>query len=348
MKIRVKLLQRNNIWYIRYNENGKFKWKSTGTVDQDIAEILRSEYEHKLLKSKLTGKPVDPPKSPTIFDFFKRYLKHSKATSSRSTSEGINYHLKSVMNFFARKGIKRFDEIDANLIQQFQMDTLQQNSARTFNNQLGILKTALNKAVEWGVIDSNPIAKVKKIKIPIRFHYFTPGEIDYQLRQATPYLKRLIGLGAYAGLRRAEMAELRITDIDFKNKVIKIRSDQDYTPKGKRPRAIPLNDNLIQILKSTQTLSGDWVLPRTMKDGSPFNFHRLQELSRAYKKFLRKINQDGRLHDLRHTFGTYGVAAGIPIRDVQAWMGHSDIQSTMIYTHHAPDVNSDKINLLPY
>jgi integrase len=68
----------------------------------------------------------------------------------------------------------------------------------------------------------------------------------------------------------------------------------------------------------------------------------------TYKRFLRKVGQEGKLHDLRHSFGTFGIASGVPIRDIQAWMGHFDIQSTMIYTHHAPDVNSDKINLLPY
>ncbi len=46
--------------------------------------------------------------------------------------------------------------------------------------------------------------------------------------------------------------------------------------------------------------------------------------------------------------GKKAVASGIPIRDVQAWLGHSDIQSTMIYAHHAPDANHIRINLLPY
>jgi len=55
-----------------------------------------------------------------------------------------------------------------------------------------------------------------------------------------------------------------------------------------------------------------------MAEGAPFNFHRLQELSWAYKKLLIKINQVRKLHDLRHVFGTYTVASGIPIRDVQA------------------------------
>ncbi len=149
-------------------------------------------------------------------------------------------------------------------------------------------------------------------------------------------------------MRRSEMAELRMTDIDFKKKEIKIRSEREYTPKGKRPRTIPLSDKLSAILKSTDNLKGPWILPRTMADGSSFNYHRPQELSLAYQRFLHKLGQRGKLHDLRHTFGTYAVASGVPIRDVQAWMGHSDIQSTLIYAHHAPDVNREKVNLLPY
>jgi integrase len=74
----------------------------------------------------------------------------------------------------------------------------------------------------------------------------------------------------------------------------------------------------------------------------------MQELSLAYKRFLIKLEQKGKLHDLRHSFGTFGIASGVPIRDIQAWMGHSDIQSTMIYAHHVLDANRAKINLLPY
>ena len=168
------------------------------------------------------------------------------------------------------------------------------------------------------------------------------------LRSYGQPLRAIVALGAYAGLHNGEMINLQWRDIDFDNKVIRIRSDKDYTPKGKRPRTVPLSGKLESILKTTDSVSGVWVLARTMREGAPFNFHRLQELSWAYKKFLRKVNQDGRLHDLRHTFGTYGVASGIPIRDIQAWLGHSDIQSTLIYAHHAPDVNHAKINSLPY
>jgi integrase len=348
MKVHVYLYLRKNTWYIRYEENGKYTSKSTGTADRTIAEALKSEYEHKILKSKLTGRPIEQPDSATIVKLISRYLNHSEATNSKTTWDGERMHLRPVLNFLARKGIKKVDQLNLDIMQQYQVESLQQNSARTFNNQVAAFKTALNKAVEWGTIPLNPIAKLRKIKIPVRYNYFKPQEIELQLAHASPYLRRLIGLGVYAGLRRSEMASLKMSDIDINKKEIKIRSDYDYTPKGKRPRTVPLSEKLIEIIRSTNSLNGPWALPRSMKEGAPFNFHRLQELSIAYQRLLRRLKQIGRLHDLRHTFGTYALASGVPIRDVQAWLGHSDIQSTLIYAHHAPDVNREKINLLPY
>jgi hypothetical protein len=53
-----------------------------------------------------------------------------------------------------------------------------------------------------------------------------------------------------------------------------------------------------------------------------------------------------RLHDLRHTFGTLAVQA-FPLSEVKAYMGHADIQTTMIYVHHVPQIDAaDKLSEL--
>jgi integrase len=53
-----------------------------------------------------------------------------------------------------------------------------------------------------------------------------------------------------------------------------------------------------------------------------------------------------RFHDLRHTFGTLAVQA-FPLTDVKAYMGHADIQTTMIYVHHVPQNDAaDKLSRL--
>ena len=43
-----------------------------------------------------------------------------------------------------------------------------------------------------------------------------------------------------------------------------------------------------------------------------------------------------RFHDLRHTFGTLMAASGVDVLKIKHWMGHEDIETTMVYTHYAP------------
>ena len=56
--------------------------------------------------------------------------------------------------------------------------------------------------------------------------------------------------------------------------------------------------------------------------------------------------RDIRWHDLRHTFASNLIAAGVPILQVQQWLGHSTIQMTMRYAHLAPDTNNHMIAVL--
>ena len=64
---------------------------------------------------------------------------------------------------------------------------------------------------------------------------------------------------------------------------------------------------------------------------------------RLRKRFETALENAGlkrlRLHDLRHTFGTLAVQA-FPLTDVKAFMGHADIQTTMIYVHHVPQADA--------
>lgn len=79
------------------------------------------------------------------------------------------------------------------------------------------------------------------------------------------------------------------------------------------------------------TGSEDLVFPSST--GFYFDDSRLR---RRYKQALLDADlAPMRFHDLRHTFGTIAVQA-FPLSDVKAFMGHSDIQTTMIYVHHVP------------
>ena len=62
--------------------------------------------------------------------------------------------------------------------------------------------------------------------------------------------------------------------------------------------------------------------------------------SRLLKRFKAALRRAGvreiTFHDLRHAFGTHMAAAGVPLRTLQAWMGHEDIKTTMIYSDYMP------------
>ena len=62
-------------------------------------------------------------------------------------------------------------------------------------------------------------------------------------------------------------------------------------------------------------------------------------LMRRYRRALKaaQLDREHRFHDLRHTFGTAMAAAGVPMRTLQEWMGHKDIQTTQRYADYCPN-----------
>ena len=105
---------------------------------------------------------------------------------------------------------------------------------------------------------------------------------------------------------------------------------------------MPLTDALERALRQVKHLRGPLVFCNP--DGSPLSLWQLHERlwGACRRAGLRKV----RWHDLRHTFGSQLVALGVPIRQVQEWLGHSTIMMTMRYAHLAPGGGADLIRVL--
>lgn len=175
--------------------------------------------------------------------------------------------------------------------------------------------------------------------------------------RATRYGTRAAAIvfAAFTGLRTGELRALRWEDIDFANGWVRVRrnlpskgTDEKQT-KGGEGRSVPL---IPQAAKVVEDLSrrgylvepGDRVFPG--QDGHALEENALRNalydgLHRAGLGRLRdNASSSGapapfRFHDLRHTFGTLAAQA-FPLRDVQAYLGHADIETTQIYLHHVP------------
>lgn len=147
-----------------------------------------------------------------------------------------------------------------------------------------------------------------------------------------------------AGLRHGELIALRWRDVDWVAGRVRVRQNwvlgEFDTPKSLRgARSVPMADRLAgeldRLYKAMGEPGDDALVFADPVTGEPLD--KAVNL-RRYRKVLKasKLDASYNLHGLRHSFGTRMAAAGVPMRVLQEWMGHRDIQTTQRYADYAP------------
>jgi len=150
------------------------------------------------------------------------------------------------------------------------------------------------------------------------------------------------------GMRKAELEHLEWDDIDSTRRKIRIRRKESWQPKTGE-REIPMNDALHELLrdlreKNVGGVNSNYIF--SAPDGGKLKTKLREKLIRIAQK--AGIEGLTRVHTLRHTFASHLVMSGVDLPTVKKLMGHSDIQTTMIYAHLSPDHLSDAVNKLPF
>jgi integrase len=113
-------------------------------------------------------------------------------------------------------------------------------------------------------------------------------------------------------------------------------------PKSRRGvRAIPLDDaaagELDRLFKASDRQDDGDLVFADPHAGGPLD---KAAILRRFKRALKAARLDEhRFHDLRHTFGTAMAAAGVPMRTLQEFMGHRDVETTQRYADYAPSAH---------
>ncbi len=214
-------------------------------------------------------------------------------------------------------------------------------TARTRNKVLIVLHGIFARAKKvWG-LPFNPAAEVERH--PDRasgdIEVFSPEEVHALLRAGFDERDAAIyATAAFAGLRMGELRGLRWRDVDFPRSAIRVRASyaegELSVPKSGKVRSVPMVDEVAQRLArlgEREWFVGDDDLVFGEVDGNWLNDDRLRRRYEAALKAagLRRL----RFHDLRHVFGSLAITCA-DIVEVQAWMGHADIQTTMRYLHY--------------
>lgn len=130
----------------------------------------------------------------------------------------------------------------------------------------------------------------------------------------------------------------------MKERTIKVSNKADFTTKSKKERIIPINNELYNLLEK---LSKDhhYIFPNESGEKRDPEF-----VSKKFKKYIRKagLGEQFTFHSLRHSFASFLVQKGVSLYIVSKLLGHSDLKTTEIYAHLAPETFLDVVNLLSF
>jgi integrase/recombinase XerD len=151
------------------------------------------------------------------------------------------------------------------------------------------------------------------------------------------------------GLRLKEAINLKVTDIDSKRMVVHIKGG-----KGSKDRYVPLPESTLKLLREYYKTHRNPVLlfPAPGRGGihEPTSQIPLPDSSiqTVLKKSLKEvgIKKNVSVHNLRHSYATHLLEAGVDIRIIQQYLGHKSIESTMIYTHLTPLIRKGTSELI--
>lgn len=307
---------------------------------------------------------------------FDAYLtnKYKPYLESRNpkTSDKTIGHLRSRFAHFLHKDL---DKITAWDVEKWKTERVKLGRApATINYSINTLKGALSRAVEWGMIESHNLSKVKTLKYDnTRIRYLTESE-ESQLLQAifdrdqlirekrdsanehreirgkdllpcfsgvrfVDYVEPIILTAMHTGLRRGELLSLTWDDVFFPNKYLVVKAGD---AKSKKARTVPLNKTAYDLLR-------DW------RQQNPFCHYVFisgedKQLTDIKKPWLKIIEQAGvdnfNFHDLRHHFASKLVMAGVDLNTVRELLGHSDLKMTLRYAHLAPEHKAAAVNMI--
>jgi len=342
----VSIFKRGNMLYLKYKVDGKVIRESTEIKDTLVnRKMLEKEVLPKLEAQIALGR-LSPKKEVKTFKYY--------ATLYLSFKEDMKSY-RSISTIVLNKLIPAFkdmkiDEIKRLDIKQFAQKMLQTVKPKTVRNTLNVLNGVFLVAIDDEVIATSPVTNIKLPNNPKEdVQPFTSAEIELILSSIKErWFRNFVAIAFYTGMRTGETMALMHKDIDFENKIIKVRrgitAGKVQTPKtGHSIRDVPMFDIVVPYLKDQLSISKNLFIFTTNKNT---HFHDARGISfRRWKKLLNELGlKYRRLYTTRHTFITASLQSGkLLIMDIAKIVGHSDSQ--MIMTNYARFIDGEQLKI---
>ena len=237
-------------------------------------------------------------------------------------------------------------------------------SGSSIHQHHSILHASLGRAVKWGMLATNPADRATAPR-PARSTVTAPAVPDVQKLIAAAeadgdhVLATAIALGAVTGARRGELCALRWSDVDLELGILEVSRSvvvvvgglAEKTTKTDRSRKVSLDPVGIALLTAHRAHVEQWITEASSElEPDAFVFSPSVRAATPFRpdnvtSFFIRVRDavgapDVRLHDLRHFTATQLIGAGMDVRTVADFLGHSDPSLTLrVYSHAIEERN---------
>lgn len=329
-------------YVVRYRDaDGRWTERVAGAT-RKAAEILKNRLECEVAEGAvIKAKDSDPYFKDYIVDFCKAKKELVKPSTYEDYCRVIKNH------FLPYFGHMSLSQITPLRIQDFIFYLDEKGlSLESKRKVLRYLNNILRTAWLWELLDRDPTLVINwPRKARSEMDFLTPQEIAKLLAVARGEMHALLSVACLAGLRQGEILGLKWRDIDFGGRTIKVV--RSYNPNhGFGPpktdsarRAVPMIPTLAETLMEHYLSRrpedfGELVFQNS--NGNPKD--RTNLTNREFKRVLRRAGlRMIRFHDLRHSYASLCINAGMDPKALQRAMGHASVRTTFdIYAHLLP------------
>ena len=344
----------SKVWYARWREKGRPHKEKLGQYPELSLKDARAKLTE--LQAALVQDSPVKQSAATLREFvdgpFSEWClaqrKDGEATMDRITHQYLSSPVAD----------KRLRDITTEQVENLKSAQIGKYAPSTVKRNLGDLRRVFSKAVEWGYLRRSPATPVSDPKVDRQGTklYLTKAELKrlntaltkwtakgylgrtYNDRKAHPlYLTPLVHLLINTGLRKGEALALKWSDVDQKERLIRVRGEITKTGQS---REVPISDKLLDELKGWNTAAGIEDLD-TDDPMFPITYFR-----KAWARLMKESKLDITPHHLRHHFASTLVLRGVPLHVVQRLLGHRELTTTQIYLSVRSEDAFEAVNLL--
>lgn len=323
----------SQFYWMGFRINGRKTSESTGETIKKRAEEVYAKRRTDLAEGKINPVLIDKITFCKLAEHYEEWVKTQRAFRSK---KGF---IKALVKAFGELQLRSFS---TRQVEEYQTNLLSKGKKpSTINRHISTLKHMFTRAVDWEMTGEETLKKVRRVKqLPEhnrRLRYLSKEESQTLIDACSTHLRGIVITALNTGMRKEEILSLEwVRHIDLRHGFILL----DKTKNGER-REIPINKVLRETLQSL-----------IRRIDSPYVFidcygRRFKDVKRSFASACRQARiKDFRFHDLRHTFASQLLMAGVDLTTVKELLGHKTITMTLRYAHLAPSHKTNAVERL--